>query len=202
MKPKGLVDPDTGREPYAAIQLRQESREGNLLGLVGFQTRMTWPCQKQMLCTIPGLEKVDVLRYGTIHRNIYLDIPRLCTPYLADNKKPGLYYAGQICGVEGYVESIASAQVVAMAVYAASRGQQMPALPEATMIEALMAYVHEPSKNFQPMNANMGILPPPPAGAILPRGPRKIRRQARNEAIVERAVQSARRWFLENPGLF
>ncbi len=202
MKPKGLKDPRTGREPYAAIQLRQESRAGNLLGLVGFQTRMTWPCQKQMLRAIPGLEKVDVLRYGTIHRNIYLDIPNLCTPYLADNKKPGLYYAGQICGVEGYVESIASAQVVAMAVYAAGSGLYMPDLPEATMIEALMAYVHEPSKNFQPMNANMGILPPPPDGAIPARGPRKLRRQARNEALTTRAVRSASNWRQENPGLF
>jgi methylenetetrahydrofolate--tRNA-(uracil-5-)-methyltransferase len=202
LKPRGLPDPRTGREPYAVIQLRQESREGNLLGLVGFQTRITWPDQKQLLRAIPGFENVHVLRYGTIHRNIYLDIPRLCTRYLADRKIPGLYYAGQICGVEGYVESIASAQVAALAVYAQISGAELPPLPGDTMIGALMEYVHQPAGNFQPMNANMGILPAPPGGPPRTRGSRKTRRQARNEALSRQAIQSARRWREENSRLF
>jgi methylenetetrahydrofolate--tRNA-(uracil-5-)-methyltransferase len=202
LKPRGLSDPRTGREPYAVIQLRQESREGNLLGLVGFQTRMTWPSQKQLLREIPGFENVHVLRYGTIHRNIYLDIPRLCTRYLADKNIPGLYFAGQICGVEGYVESIASAQVAALAVYARSLGEVLPPIPHDTMIGALMNYVHEPSGNFQPMNANMGLLPPLAAGAPRGKGSRKARRQARNEALSRQAIRSARRWREENSRLF
>jgi methylenetetrahydrofolate--tRNA-(uracil-5-)-methyltransferase len=114
MKPRGLPDPRTGREPHAAIQLRQESRNGSLLGMVGFQTRMTWPSQKELIRSIPGLERTDILRYGTIHRNLFLNVPLVCDRYLADRRRPGLYYAGQVCGVEGYVESIASAIVVAL----------------------------------------------------------------------------------------
>ena len=161
MKPKGLPDPRTGRDPYAVLQLRRESREGSLMGLVGFQTRMTWACQKELLRLIPGFADVSVLRFGTIHRNIFLYIPGLCRPYLEDTKREGLHYAGQICGVEGYVESIASAIVVSLAVTARLRGTPMPALPANSMLGALMGYVHTPSKNFQPMNANFGILPAP-----------------------------------------
>ena len=159
MKPKGLPDPRTGREPYAAIQLRKESREGSLMGLVGFQTRMTWASQKEMLKLLPGFSDISVLRFGTIHRNIFLHIPTLCRPYLADRRREGMYYAGQICGVEGYVESIASAIIVALSITAQERGRPMPELPANTMLGALMGYVHTPNNNFQPMNANFGILP-------------------------------------------
>jgi methylenetetrahydrofolate--tRNA-(uracil-5-)-methyltransferase len=159
MKPKGLPDPRTGREPYAAIQLRKESREGSLMGLVGFQTRMTWGSQKEMLKLLPGFSDISVLRFGTIHRNIFLHIPTLCRPYLADRRREGMYYAGQICGVEGYVESIASAIIVALSITAQERGRPMPELPANTMLGALMGYVHTPNNNFQPMNANFGILP-------------------------------------------
>jgi methylenetetrahydrofolate--tRNA-(uracil-5-)-methyltransferase len=162
MKPRGLPDPRTGREPYAVLQLRRESREGSLMGLVGFQTRMTWASQKQLLAGLPGFAHVSVLRFGTIHRNIFLYIPGLCRRYLADHRRDGLYFAGQICGVEGYVESIASGIVVALEITARMRGRPMPPLPDVSMLGALMNYVHTPTTNFQPMNANFGILPAPP----------------------------------------
>lgn len=159
MKPRGLPDPRTGRDPYAVLQLRKESREGSLMGLVGFQTRMTWACQKEMLRMLPGCSDVSVLRFGTIHRNIFLDIPSLCDPYLRDRTRAGLHYAGQICGVEGYVESIMSAIIVSLSIVSAAGGREMPPLPRETMIGSLMDYVHTPRKNFQPMNANFGLLP-------------------------------------------
>jgi methylenetetrahydrofolate--tRNA-(uracil-5-)-methyltransferase len=131
------------------------------MGLVGFQTRMTWACQKEFLRMLPGFSDVSVLRFGTIHRNIFLHVPTLCRPYLEDRRREGLYFAGQICGVEGYVESMASGIVVALSITARLRGREMPLLPSVSMLGALMDYVHTPNENFQPMNANFGILPAP-----------------------------------------
>jgi len=192
MKPKGLPDPRTGREPYAAIQLRKESREGSLMGLVGFQTRMTWASQKEMLKMLPGFSDVSVLRFGTIHRNIFLHIPTLCRPYLADRQREGLYYAGQICGVEGYVESIASAIIVALSITARQLGREMPELPSNTMLGALMGYVHTPNQNFQPMNANFGILPAP-----------NVRSKRERHAVIgETAIASMKEFRSRNEWLF
>jgi len=198
MKPKGLVDPRTGREPYAAIQLRQESRSGTLLGMVGFQTRMTWGCQKEFIRSIPGLEGTTVLRFGTIHRNIFLNIPELCDRYLADRRRPGLYFAGQICGVEGYVESIMSGIVVALSITSRAAGRALPAFPPETMVGSLLDYVHTPNDRFQPMNANMGIVPFD--GRV--RGSRGARRQARALAISERSLAAMRAWRQANGALF
>lgn len=198
MKPKGLVDPTTGREPYAAIQLRQESRSGSLLGMVGFQTRMTWAAQKELIRMLPGLESARVLRFGTIHRNIFLNIPRVCDRYLGDRDRRGLYYAGQICGVEGYVESIMSAIVVALSIYARATGGEMPELPRRTMMGALMDYVHTPKERFQPMNANMGIVP----SVQRRRGGRRDRRRARNQAIAATAEAEMTAWREANDWLF
>ncbi len=195
LKPKGLIDPRTGEEPYACIQLRQESRKGSLLGMVGFQTRMTWGGQKGLIRSLPGMSDVKILRYGTIHRNIFLDMPRQCDRYLRDRKRPGLHYAGQICGVEGYVESIMSAMVVALSIYAGLCDRDLPELPAGTMIGALMDYVHTPNSNFQPMNANMGIMPfegPRPRGG----------RRARNQAISQSAIEIMRWWRADHEWLF
>lgn len=194
MKPRGLPDPRTGRDPYAALQLRRESRDGTLMGLVGFQTRMTWACQKELLRMLPGFSDVSVLRFGTIHRNIFLDIPRLCDPYLCDRNRPGLHYAGQICGVEGYVESIASAIVVALSITARAHDRELPALPKESMLGSLMRYVHTENENFQPMNANFGILPAP-AG-------RSRSRKARHEAMAAAAVDAVRAYRDANAWLF
>jgi methylenetetrahydrofolate--tRNA-(uracil-5-)-methyltransferase len=178
--------------------LRQESRGGSLLGMVGFQTRMKFPAQKELVRMLPGLENAKVLRYGTIHRNIFMNIPELCERYLADRGRPGMYYAGQICGVEGYVESIMSAIVVALSIYAREVDRSMDPIPERTMIGALMNYVHTPSKNFQPMNANMGLVPYQGRR----RGSRRDRRRARNEAITEAAQGAMTAWRNAHPWLF
>ena len=194
MKPRGLPDPRTGRDPYAALQLRRESREGSLMGLVGFQTRMTWACQKQLLEMLPGFADVSVLRFGTIHRNIFLNIPELCDPYLRDRRRPGLYYAGQICGVEGYVESIASAIVVSLGLVAERQGRALPPLPRETMLGSLLAYVHAPTGNFQPMNANFGIVPAPER--------RSHSRKERNEATSRAALAAMQAYREQNAWLF
>ncbi len=195
MKPKGLIDPRTGREPYAAIQLRQESREGSLMGMVGIQTRMTWPCQKEMIRNLPGMERANILRYGTIHRNIFMNIPELCDRYFQDRTLPGLYFAGQICGVEGYVESIASGMVAAMSIYANLSDRSLPMIPHNTMIGALLEYVHTPTRNFQPMNANMGLMPYD--------GPRKRGgRKERNHAIATAAIDAMTEYRRSEEWLF
>ncbi len=195
MKPKGLPDPRTGRDPYAVLQLRKESRAGSLMGLVGFQTRMTWACQKEMLRLLPGCSDVSVLRFGTIHRNIFLDIPSLCDPYLRDRSRTGLHYAGQISGVEGYVESIMSAIIVALSITAAAHGREMPSIPRETMIGSLMDYVHTPRKNFQPMNANFGLLPTQGNGG-------RRSRKVRHDEVSKAALGAMERYRAENEWLF
>lgn len=194
LKPRGLKDPRTGREPYAAVQLRQESRRGTLLGLVGFQTRMTYAAQKEVLTALPGLRSARILRYGSIHRNIFLNIPALCVPYQRDRERPGLYFAGQICGVEGYVECIMSGLVAALGVYAELQDRALPPLPPESMTGSLMNYIHTPSSNFQPMNANMGIVPVP--------GRRRGPRRERYRQIAERALAAMRQLTASEPWLF
>jgi methylenetetrahydrofolate--tRNA-(uracil-5-)-methyltransferase len=193
MRPRGLPDPRTGEEPYAVVQLRQESASGGLLGLVGFQTRMTYDAQREVIQSMPGLSEARILRYGSIHRNMFLNLPAVCIPYQRDRKKEGLYYAGQICGVEGYVECIASGLAAALSVLAELRGEDLPKLPSETMIGSLMNHIHTPSASFQPMNANMGILPP---------FERKIRgRKARCLEASRRAHDAIERYARENSGL-
>ncbi len=194
MKPRGLPDPRTGRDPYAVLQLRKESREGSLMGLVGFQTRMTWACQKELLRMLPGCSDVSVLRFGTIHRNIFLDIPSLCDPYLRDRTRPGLHFAGQICGVEGYVESIMSAIVATLSITAAAHERPLPPLPKGTMIGALMDYVHTPRKNFQPMNANFGLLPTQGGG--------RRTRQTRHEDAAKAGLAAMENYRRDHAWLF
>lgn len=194
MKPRGLPDPRTGRDPYAVLQLRKESREGSLMGLVGFQTRMTWACQKEMMRMLPGCSDVSVLRFGTIHRNIFLDIPTLCDPYLRDRSRPGLHYAGQICGVEGYVESIMSAIIVSLSITAAEQKRELPPLPRETMIGSLMDYVHTPRKNFQPMNANFGLLPTNGGG--------RRTKKTRHEDAARTALAAMEAYRRDNAWLF
>jgi methylenetetrahydrofolate--tRNA-(uracil-5-)-methyltransferase len=194
LKPKGLVDPRTGEEPYAVIQLRRESRVGNLMGMVGFQTRLKRKQQAELIHSIPALGAAVIERYGAIHRNLFLDIPRLCSPYQQDRRQPGLYYAGQICGVEGYVESIMSGLVAALSVAAGRRGKALPPLPEETITGALMNYIHTANENFQPMNANMGVLPPL-SGRRLPRRQRQL-------ALAERACEAMQRYRRSHAWLF
>ncbi len=194
LKPRGLLDPATGREPYAVIQLRNESKQGRLLGLVGFQTRMKQAQQKELIRSIPGLEQANILRYGSIHRNMFVNTPLVCEPYQRDRSEGKLYYAGQICGVEGYVECILSGLVSALAIAAAYEGEILPPFPDVTMTGALMNYIHTPNADFQPMNANMGILP-----AI---GGFKRRRKERYHALSCRAIEAIGRYRRENARFF
>jgi methylenetetrahydrofolate--tRNA-(uracil-5-)-methyltransferase len=160
LKPRGLVDPSSGREPYAVLQLRQEKRDGSLLGLVGFQTRLTRPAQKQLLEFLPGLEKAKIARWGAIHRNTYLDSPRLLDERQMSSRQGGLFFAGQLAGVEGYMESIAHGLLTALNAAAYLEGRELPLLPSDTMTGALQRHLSGTEVSFQPMNANMGLLPP------------------------------------------
>ena len=161
LKPEGLTDPHTGRRPWAVVQLRSENRQGSLYNLVGFQTNLKFPEQKRVFSMIPGLEQAEFVRYGVMHRNTFLDSPRLLESDLSLKKRPEIYFAGQITGVEGYVESAASGILAGHNLARRLRGEQPLQLPLDCMLGALVHYISDPSvSDFQPMGANMGILPP------------------------------------------
>lgn len=160
MKPVGLADPRTGRQPHAVVQLRREDTAGQMWNLVGFQTRLRTGAQRQVFRMIPGLEAADFYRYGSVHRNTYLNSPATLTPYLALPDEPRLMFAGQLVGVEGYTESLATGLVTGINLARLLDGLEPLLPPRETMLGALMAYVHEASPaRFQPMNANFGLLP-------------------------------------------
>lgn len=161
LKPVGLTDPHTERRPWAVVQLRSENRQGSLYNLVGFQTNLKFPEQKRVFSMIPGLEQAEFVRYGVMHRNTFLDSPRLLESDLSLKKRPEIYFAGQITGVEGYVESAASGILAGHNLARRLRGEQPLQLPLDCMLGALVHYISDPSvSDFQPMGANMGILPP------------------------------------------
>ena len=161
MKPVGLTDPRTGREPYAAVQLRAENKEGTMFNLVGFQTRLKWGEQKRVFSMIPGLENAEFLRYGVMHRNTFLDSPRLLDRYYRLKAEPRISFAGQMTGVEGYVESAASGFLVGVETARRLRGMDPVNFPQETALGALGLYVSNQSiTQFQPMNINFGIIPP------------------------------------------
>jgi methylenetetrahydrofolate--tRNA-(uracil-5-)-methyltransferase len=160
LKPKGLADPRTGREPYAALQMRQETQDGTLFGLVGFQTRLTRGAQQELLAVLPGFRAPEILRWGSVHRNTFFDSPRLLDETQMSRKRPGLFFAGQIVGVEGYMESIAHAAVVARNVARHIEGEPpAPLFPRETLLGSLQRHCSEGKAPFQPMNVNFGILP-------------------------------------------
>lgn len=160
LKPVGLVDPRTGKEPYAVVQLRQENEAGTMYNLVGFQTRLKWGEQKRVFSMIPGLEHAEFARYGVMHRNTYLNGPDMLGANYAMKNRPLLRFAGQLSGVEGYMESTASGLVAAMGLACALSGRPEPDFTGRTILGALARHVSTPSANFQPMNANYGILDP------------------------------------------
>ncbi len=160
LRPVGLPDPRTGRIPHAVLQLRKENAEGTMFNLVGFQTRMTYPEQKRVFSLVPGLENAEFLRYGSVHRNSFIDARRCLTPCMEFRGRPGLFFAGQITGVEGYVESIASGLVAGVSAAARAFGKEPAPFPPESMIGALMAHITAPGSGpSQPMNANFGLLP-------------------------------------------
>ncbi len=161
MKPVGLNDPHTGRRPWAVVQLRQENRAATLYSMVGFQTRMKWGDQKRVLRLIPGLENAEFVRFGVIHRNTYIQSPKVLTDTLQMKNYPQVFFAGQITGVEGYVESAATGILAGRNTARHVLGQPLVTLPTDTMLGALVDYVaHYDGKDFQPMNSNWGIVSP------------------------------------------
>ncbi len=161
MKPVGLIDPRTGRRPYAVVQLRKENAEGTMLNMVGFQTRLRYPDQRQVFSLIPALKNAEFLRYGSMHRNTYINSPRHLLPTMQWRHDPGVIFAGQITGVEGYLESAASGIVAGINAFRTVKGLAPVYPPPTTMVGALLRYITVASAaNFQPMNANLGILPP------------------------------------------
>jgi len=169
MKPVGLPDPKTGREPYAVVQLRQDNREGTLYNLVGFQTGLKWGDQASLLRKIPGLENADIVRFGVMHRNIYVNAPAVLDEHLRIKSRGGkgrnnLFLAGQITGVEGYMESTAMGMVAGINAARFLRGEPLPVWPRESAVGSLLNYMKnaivDGKKTFQPMNVNLGIFPP------------------------------------------
>jgi methylenetetrahydrofolate--tRNA-(uracil-5-)-methyltransferase len=175
LKPVGLIDPRTGKEPYAVVQLRKENNCGTMYNLVGFQTRLKWSEQKRIIRMIPGLEHVDVLRYGVMHKNAYINSPILLHDDFSSKKCSRLYFAGQITGVEGYVESIASGYFVGMNIYQELMGLEKITFPLETMIGSLFNYCSH-SDDLKPMYANFGLLPD-----LRIRAPKKKRRAEKSK---------------------
>ncbi len=183
MKPVGLPVPTTGRDAYATVQLRRENRAGDMYNLVGFQTHLTFGEQRRVFRMIPGLENAEFYRYGVMHRNTYMNSPELLNPDYSMRARPSLYFAGQMTGVEGYVESTGSGLIAGISAAAQALGGEAPVFPRTTMLGAMAAYVSAPGTvNFQPMNANFGIIPPLD---------KKVKggKTARNEAYSERSLQ-------------
>ncbi len=187
LKPVGLEDPRTGTRPYAVVQLRREDREGQMWNLVGFQTRLRYPDQRRVIRLVPALENAEILRYGQIHRNTYLNSPALLAPHGSPPDSPQLIFAGQLTGVEGYIESAATGLIAAYNLERMSRGLEPSIPPPTTMIGGLYRYLNEADPGaFQPMNANFGLL--------LPLERPIASRQRRRRCLVDRALRDIRRW--------
>jgi methylenetetrahydrofolate--tRNA-(uracil-5-)-methyltransferase len=194
MKPVGLSDPRSDEAPFAVVQLRQENKTGTLYNMVGFQTRMRIGEQKRILRTLPGMEQAVFARYGSVHRNTFIRSPGLLSAHLEHRERPGLFFAGQIVGVEGYVESAAMGLLAGIHLAFRVRGDEAPLPPATTALGALIRYVSEANpKSFQPTNVNFGLFPPLESrGAKLPRRERNLRmsdRALRDLSGYQRAVQ-------------
>lgn len=186
MKPVGLIDKRTGIQNYAVVQLRQDNSAKSLYNLVGFQTNLKWGAQKELLGLIPGLEDVNIVRYGVMHRNTFIDSPKLLNPTLQTRQRQDLFFAGQISGTEGYTESIASGLLAGINMAKFLKGEELLTLPKDTMLGALTHYISNPEiKSFQPINSNWGIVPP----IELPKKERK-NKKFKNELLAKRAVSS------------
>jgi methylenetetrahydrofolate--tRNA-(uracil-5-)-methyltransferase len=190
MKPVGLVNPHTGKLPHAVIQLRQDNAAGTLYNLVGFQTHLKWGEQKRVLSMIPGLENAEFVRYGVMHRNTFINSPSLLEPTYQLKNRETLFFAGQMTGVEGYVESAASGLIAGMNAARLAKGQAPLVLPVDTTLGSMAHYITTADfKHFQPMNANFGLFPPLE---------KKIRnKKEKNEMIANRALEGIERFKQE-----
>jgi methylenetetrahydrofolate--tRNA-(uracil-5-)-methyltransferase len=189
MKPVGLDDPRTGREPHAVVQLRKENLEGTLLNLVGFQTKLTWPEQKRIFRMIPGLQSAEFARLGSMHRNTFINSPALLLPTLQLKSDPRIFFAGQITGVEGYVESAGSGCIAGLSAARIASKEEIINPPPESALGALVRHVTNAEvKHFQPMNVNYGLFPEI-AG--------KIKKKERRGKLAERALTEINRWTAE-----
>ena len=187
LRPVGLTDPRTGHRPWANVQLRSENRQNTMYNLVGFQTNLKFGEQKRVFSLIPGLEHAEFVRYGVMHRNTFLNSPKLMAENLALKAHPNVWFAGQITGFEGYMESAACGLLAARSILAALEGKTMTPPPADTMCGALIRYITSENKDFQPMGSNMGILPPLET---------HIRdKRERYAALAERAVADMKAWL-------
>lgn len=183
MKPVGLEDPKTGKRPYAVIQLRQDNAAASLYNIVGFQTHLKWGEQKRVFQMIPGLENAEFVRYGVMHRNSFMNSPELLEPTYQSKKRDNLFFAGQMTGVEGYVESAASGLLAGINAARLAKEEAPVIFPRETAMGSMAYYItHAEGKHFQPMNANYGLFP---------ELPERIRdKKSRYEAIAARALEA------------
>ncbi len=190
MKPVGLPDPRTGAEPFAVVQLRAENRERTAFNLVGFQTKLAYPEQERVFRLIPGLHRAEFLRLGSIHRNTYVNAPRVLTPRLELKARPGVYLAGQITGVEGYLESAACGLWLGLSLGAAGRGEELSVPPVTSVLGALLGHLRCVRPDFQPSNANFGLMPD--LG-------RRAGKRLRKELYAARAREAFAAWWAGAP---
>lgn len=185
MKPVGLVDKRTGEENYAVVQLRQDNSAKTLFNLVGFQTNLKWGSQKELLQSIPGLENVNIVRYGVMHRNTFINSPKILKPTLQTKKRETLFFAGQLTGTEGYTESIATGMLAGINMAKLINGEPLLILPKETILGALTQYISDENhEKFQPINSNWGIVSP----IELPKKERK-NKKLKAELITQRSIE-------------
>lgn len=186
MKPVGLMDARTGEENYAVVQLRQDNSAKTLYNLVGFQTNLKWPSQKELINSIPGLENANIVRYGVMHRNTFIHSPHVLNSTLQTRKRSDLFFAGQITGTEGYTESIATGLLAGLNMARHLKGEELLTLPKETILGALTDYISfEGHKHFQPINSNWGIVPP----IELPKKERKNKKM-KNDLLSKRSINA------------
>jgi methylenetetrahydrofolate--tRNA-(uracil-5-)-methyltransferase len=186
LKPVGLIDPKTGRQPFAVVQLRQEDRFETLFNLVGFQTRLKYEDQKRVFRMIPGLERAAFVRLGSVHRNMFIDSPRLLEASLQLKHRPKIFFAGQITGVEGYMESTSMGLLAGINALCLERGMDPVVPPPTTAMGALIHYItHSQNIPFQPMNINFGLFPPLPG---------RLKGRERRRLLAQRALKEMREW--------
>ncbi|WP_029098938.1 FADH(2)-oxidizing methylenetetrahydrofolate--tRNA-(uracil(54)-C(5))-methyltransferase TrmFO [Brevibacillus thermoruber] len=183
LKPVGLIDPRTGKQPFAVVQLRQDNSAATLYNIVGFQTHLKWPEQKRVFSLIPGLENCEIVRYGVMHRNTFINSPKLLRPTYQYKERDTLFFAGQMTGVEGYVESAASGLLAGLNAARLAKGEELLVLPPETVMGSMARYITTADpNNFQPMNANFGLVP---------ELPKRIRnKREKNEKLAERALDT------------
>lgn len=198
MKPVGLVDPRTGKEPFAVVQLRQDNQSETMYNIVGFQTRLKFPEQKRVFGLIPGLENAEYARYGVMHRNTFLNSPGFLNASFEMIERPLCFFAGQITGVEGYVESAASGLVAGITLASKINGNDAPVFPAFTALGAMGRHVSTPDPDYQPMNCSFGLIDPLPVSP----GKKRIRnKQERYEAVAMRALEYIRAMNIQAGGV-